>query len=39
MKAYLNELAGDLLGMVDADVDSRKEWADTYVKGLDILRV
>ena len=36
-EGYLNELAGDLLGMVDADVDSRKEWADTYVKGLDIL--
>ena len=33
----LNELAGELIGMVDADVESRKEWADTYVKGLDII--
>ncbi len=36
-EGYLNELAGDLIGMVDGDVDSRKDWADTYVKGLDIL--
>ena len=36
-EGVLNELAGELIGMVDADVDSRKEWADTYVKGLDIL--
>ena len=36
-ESLVNELAGDLLEMVDSDVDSRKEWADTYVKGLDIL--
>ena len=36
-ESLINELAGDLLEMVDSDVDSRKEWADTYVKGLDIL--
>ena len=36
-ESYLNELSGDLIGMVDADVDSRKDWAETYVKGLDIL--
>ena len=36
-EGYLNELSDDLVGMVDADVDSRKDWADTYVKGLDTL--
>ena len=30
-------LADDLAGMVSSDVDSRKYWADTYVKGLDIV--
>ena len=34
---YLAMLASDLIEMVDSDVDSRKEWADTYVKGLDII--
>jgi hypothetical protein len=33
----LQSLASDLLGLVDADVNSRKDWADTYVKGLDVL--
>ena len=33
----LNKLADEIIGMVDADVDSRKEWADTFVKGLDVL--
>lgn len=33
----LESLASDLLGLVDADVNSRKDWADTYVKGLDVL--
>jgi hypothetical protein len=33
----LQELSGDLLGLVDADVQSRKEWAAAYVKGLDVL--
>ena len=36
-EGLVNELASELLEMVDSDVDSRKEWADTYVKGLDIL--
>jgi hypothetical protein len=34
------ELAGlseELLGLIDADTESRKEWADTFVKGLDVL--
>jgi len=33
----LQELSGDLLGLVAADVQSRKEWAAAYVKGLDVL--
>ena len=33
----LTELADDLIGMVDADGEGRREWAETYVKGLDIL--
>ena len=34
---YLASFATDLIEMVDSDVDSRKDWADTYVKGLDIV--
>ena len=33
----LNELADELIGLIEADVTSRKDWADTYVKGLDVL--
>ena len=33
----LGKLADDIIGMVDADTDSRKDWADTFVKGLDVL--
>ena len=33
----LTELADDLIGLIDSDMDSRKEWADTYVKGLEII--
>jgi hypothetical protein len=33
----LNALADDLVGLVSADIDSRKDWADTFVKGLDVL--
>ncbi len=33
----LQELAADLLSLVESDVNSRKDWADTYVKGLDVL--
>jgi len=33
----LTELANDLLASVESDVQSRKEWADTYVDGLDVL--
>jgi hypothetical protein len=33
----LTELSGDLLGDYTSDVDSRKEWLDTYVDGIDLL--
>ena len=33
----LNGLSDDLIGSVDADTASRKDWADTFVKGLDVL--
>ena len=33
----LNSLANDLIGYVTSDIDGRKEWADTFVKGLDVL--
>ena len=33
----LGGLASDLIGLIDADTDSRKDWADTFVKGLDVL--
>lgn len=33
----LQKIASDLIGMVDTDVNSRKEWVEMYVKGLDVL--
>ena len=33
----LMKLAGDLMELVDADINSRKDWTDMYVKGLDVL--
>jgi hypothetical protein len=33
----LASLASELMGLVDADITSRKDWADTYVKGLEVL--
>ena len=33
----LAALAQDLITAVDDDMESRKEWADTYVAGLDVL--
>ena len=36
-ESELNELSQEILGLVDADIDSRKDWADTFVKGLDVL--
>ena len=34
---YLAELADELTDLIDSDIDSRKEWADIYVKGLDVI--
>jgi hypothetical protein len=33
----LQKLASDLVEMIDADIGSRKEWVEMYVKGLDVL--
>jgi hypothetical protein len=33
----LGNLASDLLGLVDSDIDSRREWVDIFVKGLDLI--
>jgi len=36
-ESELANLADDLDGLVTADINSRKDWADTYVKGLEVL--
>jgi hypothetical protein len=36
-ESELQKLATDLIEMVDADIGSRKEWVEMYVKGLDVL--
>tara|TARA_R110000868_G_scaffold259538_1_gene517789 strand:+ start:2226 stop:4664 length:2439 start_codon:yes stop_codon:yes gene_type:complete len=36
-EGVLQTLAGDLLGDYDADLNSRKDWLDTYTKGLKLL--
>jgi hypothetical protein len=36
-EGQLTELAGDLLGDVQSDIDSRKDWMQTYVDGLELL--
>jgi hypothetical protein len=33
----LQKVAGDIMELIEADINSRKDWADTYVKGLDVL--
>lgn len=33
----LTALSTELLGLVDADIQGRKDWTDTYIKGLDVL--
>lgn len=33
----LSALSDELMGQVQTDIDSRKDWADTFVKGLDVL--
>lgn len=36
-ESELQKLASELVGLVDADIASRKDWVDMYVKGLDVL--
>ena len=36
-ESTLNELGGDLISQYQADKDSRSEWEESYVKGLDQL--
>ena len=36
-KGELEKISSDLIEMVDSDINSRKDWVDTYVKGLDVL--
>jgi len=33
----LQMLAGDLIELIDADINSRKDWVEAYVKGLEVL--
>ena len=33
----LTRLASDIMALVDADINSRKDWVEAYVKGLDVL--
>ena len=33
----LQEIASELVGMFDADIAARKDWADTYVEGMKLL--
>jgi len=33
----LARVAGDIIGLVDADINSRKDWVEMYVKGLEVL--
>jgi hypothetical protein len=36
-ESELQKVSSDLVELVDADINSRKEWVDMYVKGLDVL--
>jgi len=36
-KGELQKVASDIIEMVDADINSRKDWVEMYVKGLDVL--
>ena len=33
----LEKIAGDIMGDIDGDIASRKDWVDMFVKGLDVL--
>jgi hypothetical protein len=36
-EGVLQNLSGDLVELIETDIGSRKEWADTFVKGMDVL--
>jgi hypothetical protein len=36
-ESELQSLASELVDLVDSDMNSRKEWSDMYVKGLEVL--
>jgi hypothetical protein len=36
-ESELQKIASDLIGLVDQDINSRKDWVEMYVKGLDVL--
>jgi hypothetical protein len=36
-EGVLQDLSGDLVELIETDIGSRKEWADTFVKGMDVL--
>jgi len=33
----LEKIGSDIMGMIEADIASRKDWAEMYVKGLEVL--
>ena len=36
-ESVLTQIAGDLMGDFQSDIDSRKDWIQTYVDGLELL--
>ncbi len=36
-ESHLNELSDELVGQVQTDIEGRKDWAETFVKGLDVI--
>ena len=36
-EAELQKIASELSSQIDDDINARKDWADMYVKGLDVL--
>ena len=36
-ESHLKEISDELIGNVTTDIEGRKDWADTFVKGLDVL--
>jgi hypothetical protein len=36
-EGLLLEMSTELIGLIESDLNSRKDWADTFVKGLDVL--